>query len=346
MPAGGGWKPAVPRGRLRSWSASAIFCFGLGVIQGCAVGPKYTKPVAQIPPSYKEMGNWKPACPSDAARKDNWWEVFKDPELDALEDKLTVSNQTLRVAQDRFLQARAALKYSRAGEFPQISVGGAASGLRQSATRALRGPPSPTTYSDFVLSGDVSYEADVWGRVRKTVESSRAEAQASAADLETVRLSLHAELALDYFTLRGLDAQKNLFDSTVAAFEKALELTQNRFQGGVVSKEDVEQATTLLEQTRAQDIDITAARDQFEHAVAVLIGRTASTFRLSRSPSPVLPPAISPGQPSELIERRPDIAAAERRVEEANVQIGLAKIAYFPLITLNAIDGRSEERRV
>jgi NodT family efflux transporter outer membrane factor (OMF) lipoprotein len=339
MPAGGGWKHAVTRGRLRSWSTAAIFCFGLGVIQGCAVGPKYTKPVAQIPPSYKEMGNWKPADPSDAARKDNWWEVFKDPELEALEDKLTVSNQTLRVAQDRFLQARAALKYSRAGEFPQISVGGAASRLRQSSNRALRGPTSPTNYSDFVLSGDVSYEADVWGRVRKTVESSRAEAQASAADLETVRLSLHAELALDYFTLRGLDAQKNLFDSTVAAFEKALELTQNRFQGGVASKEDVEQATTLLEQTRAQDIDITAARDQFEHAVAVLIGRTASTFNLPPSPSPVTPPAISPGQPSELIERRPDIAAAERRVEEANAQIGLAKIAYFPLITLNAIDG-------
>src|SRR6202790_4329398 len=197
MPAGGGGKHAVTRGRLRSWSTAAIFCFGLGVIQGCAVGPKYTKPVAQIPPSYKEMGNWKPADPSDAARKDNWWEVFRDPELDALEDKLTVSNQTLRVAQDRFLQARAALKYSRAGEFPQIIAGGTASRQRQSSNRALRGATSPSTYSDFALSGDVSYEADVWGRVRKTVESSRAEAQASAADLGAVGLSLHSVLALE-----------------------------------------------------------------------------------------------------------------------------------------------------
>src|ERR1700687_557880 len=246
MPAVQGWKNADTGGSLRSWSTAAIFCFGLGLIQGCAVGPKYTKPVAQIPPSYKEMGNWKPAEPSDAARKDNWWEVFKDPELDALEDKLTVSNQTLRVAQDRFLQARAALKYSRAGEFPQIIAGGTASRQRQSSNRALRGATSPSTYSDFALSGDVSYEADVWGRVRKTVESSRAEAQASAADLETGRLSLHAELALDYFTLRGLDAQKDLFDSTVAAFEKALELTQNRFRGGGAAEGGVEHAEDLL----------------------------------------------------------------------------------------------------
>jgi NodT family efflux transporter outer membrane factor (OMF) lipoprotein len=152
-------------------------------------------------------------------------------------------------------------------------------------------------------------------------------------------LSLHAELALDYFTLRGLDAQKDLFDSTVAAFERALELTQNRFQGGLASKEDVEQATTQLEQTRAQDIDITAARNQFEHAVAVLIGQPASTFTLPPAPLATLPPAIPPGQPSELIERRPDIAGAERLVEAANAQIGLAKVAYFPLITLNAIGG-------
>jgi NodT family efflux transporter outer membrane factor (OMF) lipoprotein len=332
-------KFAGPNGRCISRSMFAVFCFGLGWIGGCAVGPKYTKPAAQIPTSYKEVGNWKPAEPSDAARKDNWWEIFKDPELNALEEQLTASNQTLRAAQDSFLQARAAVRISRAGEFPQASAGGLASRQRQSSNRALRGATSPSNYSDFVLSGDVSYEADVWGRVRKTVESSRAQAQASAADLETVRLSLHAELAFDYFTLRGLDAQKNLFDSTVAAFEKALELTQNRFQGGLASKEDVELATTQLEQTRAQDIDITAARDQFEHAVAVLIGQPASTFSLPPAPLAALPPAIPPGQPSELIERRPDIAGEERLVEAANAQVGLAKVAYFPLITLNGIGG-------
>jgi NodT family efflux transporter outer membrane factor (OMF) lipoprotein len=332
-------KLADPGGRLLSRGAAAIFCLALLLIEGCSVGPKYTKPVAQVPPSYKEAGNWKPAEPGDTARKDNWWEVFRDPQLNTLEDKLTVSNQTLRIAQDRFLEARAALKFSRGGEFPQVTAGGAASRQRQSSNRALRGATSPSNYSDFILSGDISYEADVWGRVRKNVESSRAEAQASAADLETVRLSLHAELALDYFTLRGLDAQKDLFDSTVAAFERAVELTQNRFQGGLASREDVEQATAQLEQTRAQDIDIAATRDQFEHAVAVLIGEPASTFTLPPAPLAALPPAIPPGQPSELIERRPDIAAAERRVQEANAQIGLAKIAYFPLITLSSIDG-------
>jgi NodT family efflux transporter outer membrane factor (OMF) lipoprotein len=340
MPAIHAMKLRAARGRRSlSWSLFVICCFALGLIEGCAVGPKYTKPTAQIPPSYKETGNWKPAEPSDAVRKENWWELFKDPELNRLEDLLTVSNQTLRAAQDRFLEARAALRISRAGEFPQITTGGLASRQRQSSNRALRGATSPSNYSDFVLSGNLSYEADVWGRVRKTVESSRAQAQASASDLETVRLSLHAELALDYFILRGLDIQKDLFDSTVAAFEKALELTQTRFQGGLASKEDVELATTLLEQTRAQDIDITAARDQFEHALAVLVGQPASTFTLPPAPLAVLPPAIPPGQPSELLERRPDIASAERLVEAANAQIGLAKVAYFPLITLSAIGG-------
>jgi NodT family efflux transporter outer membrane factor (OMF) lipoprotein len=339
MPAAGAWNASKSGRKLISWNVLALFCVGLGLIEGCSIGPKYTKPIVQTPPSYKEMGNWKPAEPSDAARKDNWWEVFNDPELNSLEEKLTVSNQTLRVAQDRFLEARAQLKFTRAGQFPLVTAGGSADRIRQSSNRPLRGVTSPSNYADYFLSADVSYEADVWGRVRKTVEASRAEAQASAADLETVRLSLHAELALDYFTLRGLDAQKTLFDSTVTAFEKALELTQNRFQGGLASKEDVEQAATILEQTRAQDIDITATRDQFEHAVAVLVGVPASTFTLPPAPLTILPPAIPPGQPSELLERRPDIAAAERRVEEANAQVGLARIAYFPLITLSGVGG-------
>ena len=331
-------RSASPDGKGFSWSAFAILC--LALLEGCSVGPKYTKPTTQIPPAYKEIGNWKPAEPSDQARKGNWWEIFKDPQLNALEEQLTVSNQTLRVAQDSFIQARAALRISRSAQFPLVTVGANITRNRQSSNRALKGPTSPVNYSDFLVSGgDISYEADVWGRVRKTVESSRAQAQASAADLETVRLSLHAELAMDYFTLRGLDAQKNLFDSTVAAFEKALELTQNRFQGGLASREDVEQATTLLEQTRAQDIGITAARDQFEHAIAVLIGQSASTFSLLAAPLAATPPATPPGLPSELLERRPDIAGAERRVEAANAQIGIARAAYFPLISLGLVGG-------
>ncbi len=267
--------------KLISATAFAVLCLGLLLLDGCSVGPKYTKPTTQIPPAYKEIGSWKPAEPSDAERKGKWWEIFQDPQLNALEEHLTVSNQTLRAAQDQFLQARDELRISRSAQFPLVTANASATRQRQSTKRALLGATSPVNYSDFLLAGDVSYEADVWGRVRMVVESSRAQAQATAADLENVRLSLHAELALDYLTLRGLDAQKQLLDSNVTAFEKALDLTLSRFQGGLASREDVDLATTELEQTRAQDIDITSARDQFEHAVAVLVGQPASTFRLT-----------------------------------------------------------------
>jgi NodT family efflux transporter outer membrane factor (OMF) lipoprotein len=323
----------------RYWGLFAILNAGLFLIGGCSVGPKYTRPVPEIPPSYKEAGNWKLAEPSAEARKGNWWEIFQDAQLNTLEEKLTVSNQTLRAAQDQFLEARAALRISRSEKYPFVTANVPISRERQSSNRPLRGTISPSNFSDFVLSGDASYEADVWGRVRHVVESSRAQAQASAADLETVRLSLHAELALDYFTLRGLDAQKQLFDSNVDAFQKAVDLTQNRFQGGVASVEDVELAKTQLEQTRAQDIDITSARDQFEHAIAVLIGQPASTFNLSAAPMPVTPSVGPPGVPSELLERRPDIASAERSVASANAQVGIARAGYFPTIMLGLTGG-------
>jgi NodT family efflux transporter outer membrane factor (OMF) lipoprotein len=316
-----------------------ILPLGLLLLAGCSVGPKYVKPTAQIPPSYKENANWKPAEPNDRAQKGNWWEIFQDPQLNALEEKVNVSNQTLRAAVDRFQEERAVLRQSRSALYPLVTASVNASRQRQSTDRALHGATSPTNYSDFLLAGDVSYEADVWGSVRHSVESSRAQAQASAADLETIRLSLHAELALDYLTLRGLDAQKKLFDSNVDAFDKALQLTENRFQGGVASREDVDLATTQLEQTRAQDIDITSARDQFEHALAVLIGQPASSFRLDPAPMPVVPPVPPPGLPSELVERRPDIAEAERRVAAANEQVGIARAAFFPTIALGLVGG-------
>ena len=318
----------------------AILCFGVLLIGGCSVGPKYVKPTTQIPSAYKDVGNWKAAQPSDEARKGNWWEIFQDAQLNTLEDKLSVSNQTLRAAQDQFMEARAALRISRSAKFPLVTVGSSITQNRESLNRTLSNPAAPVYYSDFLVSGgDVSYEADVWGRVRHLVEASRTQAQASAADLETVRLSLHAELALDYFTLRGLDAQKQLFDSNVDAFQKAVDLTQNRFQGGVASVEDVELARTQLEQTRAQDIDITSARDQFEHAIAVLIAQPASSFDLPGAPIAAVPPVPPPGLPSELLERRPDIASTERQVASANEQIGVAKAAYFPLLTLGLIGG-------
>jgi len=306
---------------------------------GCSVGPKYVKPTAQIPPSYKENANWKPAQPSDQAQKGNWWEIFQDPQLNALEEKLTVSNQSLRAAVDRFQEARAALRQSRSALFPLVTASVTPTQNRQSQHKALFGGTSPVNYSDLNLSGDVSYEADAWGSVRHAVESSRTLAQASAADLETIRLSLHAELALDYLTLRGLDEQKKLFDRNVDAFDKALQLTESRFQGGVASREDVDLAATQLEQTRAQDIDITSDRDQFEHAVAVLIGQPASSFTLDPAPLPATPPVPPPGLPSELLERRPDIAEAERRVASANEQVGIARAAFFPTITLGLLGG-------
>lgn len=325
-------------GSLRK-SLFTVFSFGLILAAGCSVGPKYSRPTTQIPPSYKEIGNWKPAQPSDAAQKENWWEIFQDPQLNTLENQLSVSNQTLRAAVDRFQEARDALRATRASLFPLVTASVSPTRNRQSANRALRGATSPVYYSDFIATGDISYEVDTWGSVRRTVQASRTLAQATAADLETVRLSLHAELALDYLTLRGLDAQKQLFDTNVDAFEKALQLTESRFQGGLASREDVELAATQLEQTRAEDIDITSARDQFENAVAVLIGQPASSFRLDPAPMPAAPPVPPPGLPSELLERRPDIAGEERRVASANEQIGIARAAYFPNITLGLLAG-------
>jgi NodT family efflux transporter outer membrane factor (OMF) lipoprotein len=316
-----------------------VFLFGSLLLGGCTVGPKYVKPTTEIPPSYKEIGNWKPAQPGDQARRGNWWEIFNDPQLNALEQKLSVSNQTLRAAVDRFQESRDELRVTRSSLYPLVTASVSSSQNRQSTNKALHGGTSPANYSDLLAQGDLSYEVDAWGAVRRSVASSHAFAQASGADLETIRLSLHAELALDYLTLRGLDEQKQLFDNNVKAFEKALELTQSRFQGGVASREDVELAATQLEQTRAQDIDITSSRDSFEHAVAVLVGQPPSTFRLDPAPLPAAPPMPPPGLPSELLERRPDIAGAERRVAAENEQIGIARAAYFPAITLGLIGG-------
>ena len=316
-----------------------ILSLGFLLVGGCSVGPKYSKPTMQIPPAYKENANWKPAQPSDQAQKGNWWEIFQDPQLNALEEKVNVSNQSLRAAVDRFQEARDALRQTRSSLYPLVTASVSPTQNRESQHKALFGATSPVNYSDLILQGDVSYEADAWGAVRRSVQASRTLAQASAADLETISLSLHAELALDYLTLRGLDAQKQLFDTNVDAFDKALQLTESRFQGGVASREDVDLAATQLEQTRAQDIDITSARDQFEHAVAVLIGQPASTFSLDPAPLPAAPPVPPPGLPSELLERRPDIAEAERKVASANEQIGIARAAFFPTITLGLVGG-------
>jgi NodT family efflux transporter outer membrane factor (OMF) lipoprotein len=306
---------------------------------GCMVGPKYTRPSIPTAPAdaFKEFDGWKTAQPSDQLQRGAWWEVFGDPNLNELEAELTTSNQNLKVAQARFQQARALVRFNRASLYPTISTAPSIDSIRDSAHQPYL--PTTSTTGEFVLPFDLSYEVDVWGRVRRTVAASREEAQATAADLETVSLSLHAELAYDYFELRSADAQKQLLDDTVKAYEQSLELTNNRFEGGAAPKSDVAQAQTQLETTRVQDTDVAVQRSQFEHAIAILIGKPPAAFNLSPSPLHVQPPTLSVGLPSQLLERRPDIAAAERRVAESNEQIGIARAAYFPTISLSATGG-------
>lgn len=317
---------------------AAILLAICGILSGCAVGPHYSRPSAPAAPAYKETPeNWKRAQPADQFAHGQWWEVYQDPALNALEGKIEVSNQTLKAAEAQFQQARALVGYYRANYYPTVTGGVSATRNRLSKNRPIVG--ATTNYTDLTLPIDVSYEPDVWGRVRRTVEAATANAQASAADLEYVRLSLHAELAMDYFEARALDSEIQLLNSTVEAYEKALQLTNNRYQGGIASQVDVAQAQTQLETTRAQAIDLTSQRAAYEHAMAVLIGEPPANYALPTTPLNTVPPAIPPGLPSDLLERRPDIAAAERRMVAANAQIGLARAAYFPTISLSASGG-------
>lgn len=315
----------------------ATLCAGaclLTVLTGCAVGPRYSRPTAPAPTEYKETPpNWKQAQPSAQVLRGKWWEIYQDQQLNSLEEKIDVSNQTLKAAQAQFDQARAQLHYYRADLYPTISTGVSATRERFSSNRPLATSSISGTMNDLVLPADMSYEPDVWGRVRRNVEAYRVGAQASFADLESVSLSLHAELATDYFQARELDAEAQLLDSTVASYQKALELTDSRYQGGVASQVDVAQAQTQLETARAQDIDVKAARTAYEHAIATLIGVPAPGFTLAYAPLNATPPVIPPGLPSELLERRPDIAAAERQIAAANANIGVARAAYFPLFS-------------
>src|SRR5579862_5740000 len=307
------------------------------LLAGCAVGPRYTPPVPQSPivQEYKEGGNWKTADPADEIQKGKWWEIFKDSQLNALEQQIDVSNQNLKVAQAGYEQARALIRENRSGFYPTASGGASITGIHQSDNLPL----GHVNYTDYMVPVNLSYEADVWGRVKYTVAGSRAAAQASAADLEAVNLSMHAELAADYFELHGLDAEQQLLDSTVESYQKALDLTRNRFNGGVASQADVTKAETLLETTRAQAVEVGIQRSQFEHAIAVLVGKSASTFTLPPASLTSQPPVIPTGLPSELLERRPDIAAAERRVAAANSQMGVARTAFYPVLSLQAPTG-------
>jgi NodT family efflux transporter outer membrane factor (OMF) lipoprotein len=311
------------------------------LLSGCNVGPKYVQPtVPPPPPAFKETpSNWSQASPQDQLPKGKWWEIYGDQQLNSLEETIAVSNQNLKVAYQEYMSALDLVRQARSQLFPTVAVQPSGSRVQLSQNRANVYPTTNSNYSDIVLPAELSYEVDLWGQVRRTIESSRENAQASAGDLENISLSLHSELAFDYFSLRGLDLQKQLLDATVVDFEKALQLTQARYHGGVASDVDVAQAETQLETTRAQDIEVGVARAQFEHAIAVLTGQTASTFSIPPAPLTASPPPIPLGVPSELLERRPDIAAAERRVASANAQIGIAVSAYYPQISLSAGGG-------
>lgn len=335
--------PVTRKDRCIRWAeALGIAVLLLG---GCTVGPNYSRPATEVPSNYKEAGDFKTAQPSDAMAKGKWWEVYGDARLNDLEEQVAISNQTLKEAQAQFVIARAAITTNRAAYYPTLTGNASAAGTRQSQNRALFGTTSPFTYADYQLPPiDVSWEPDVWGRVRRTVEAARSEAQATAADLANTQLSLQAELALDYFQLRGLDSQQQLLDSTVRSYEKALQLTDSRYKGGVASAVDVAQAQTQLETTRAQAIDVAVDRTAFEHAIAVLIGKAPAEFTQALMPLTIPPPIIPSGLPSELLERRPDIAAAERRMQEANAQIGVARSAYYPVFSFTGGGGFESEQ--
>jgi NodT family efflux transporter outer membrane factor (OMF) lipoprotein len=332
-------------------SITAIAGLSLLLMTGCMVGPRYKTPSTPMTAAFKEaptvntkpVDGWTLATPADAATRGPWWEQYQDAQLNALESQVDGANQTLQMAEANFRQARAAIQYNRSFEAPTIGTNPSVAAVRDSADQ----PYFPSTLAnngegDFSLPIDLSWEVDLWGRIRRSVTAAKEETQASAGDVASVRLSLHSALAIDYFELRSADAEKKLLDDTVQAYSQALQLTQNRFEGGVAPMSDVAQAKTQLRDAQVMDSDITATRAEYEHAIAILIGKPPAAFSLPAIPlnaDPPSLPAIPPLVPSDLLERRPDIAAAERRMAAANEQIGIAQAAYYPTLNLGAITG-------
>jgi NodT family efflux transporter outer membrane factor (OMF) lipoprotein len=308
-------------------------------LAGCNLAPPYRAPVVAIPTSYKEAGPWQQARPADSQPRGTWWNEFGDRTLDGLEAQVDEANPDLVAAEAAYTQARALAAEAEAGLFPYLEVGGSLSGNRQSANRPLRSGSQPTYYGANTIYTQASYEVDLWGAVRNAVASGKAQAQAGAATLESVRLILHAELASDYVLLRGLDAEIKLLDDTVVAYNRALELTRNRAAGAIASGLDVSRAETQLDTARAQKSDVIARRAVLEHAIARLVGLPASTFSLPPDVTAIPVPSVPSGVPSSLLLRRPDIAAAERRAASANALIGVAEAAFYPRFTIAAGGG-------
>jgi NodT family efflux transporter outer membrane factor (OMF) lipoprotein len=319
----------------------ASLCLLVG-LSACSFAPPYKVPESPPPSAaYQESGDWKPAEPADAQLRGAWWSVFHDPDLDTLEAQVADANQDLKAAYARLLQARAAMRIVRADLFPTLNLGASATRSRTSINSPKFPAGAEPVGNNFDLEADLSYEVDVWGRVRNAVASAKATAQASAADLGTLDLAVHADLATDYYSLRSADRQQQLLDQTVQDYTKALQLTRNLYDGGAAALTDVAQAEAQLETARTQAADIRLQRAQTEHAIAVLLGQNPSAFHLAPQPLPEVasPPEIDPGLPSALLERRPDVAAAERRTAAANAQIGVARAAYFPVFSLGAAAG-------
>jgi NodT family efflux transporter outer membrane factor (OMF) lipoprotein len=338
--------------------AALSLCAAIAIVpllDGCNVGPKYSRAPVDTPPAFKELDGWKLAQPQDTALRGDWWELFGDSELNDLEKQVNVSNQNIAAAAAAFLVARAMVKEARSQLFPTLTVGPGITWSRPSATlhsgatgaggtggtggTGTTGSTSTGTFADYTLPFDASYQVDLWGKIRNQVKANIYAAQASAADLQNVRLTAQAEVAVDYFNLRSQDAQKQLLDETVKAYQDSLDLTKALFETGIDNEEAVAQAETQLDTAKAQDTNLGILRAQYEHAIAVLIGKPPAAFSIAMKPLDTNPPAIPVGVPSALLERRPDVSVGERNMAQANAQIGVARAAYFPSLTLSASAG-------
>lgn len=334
----------------RGFLLSLLLCTLFGT--ACTVGPRYARPAAPAPApdAWKTQPPWQQAAPKDAIPKGAWWEIFQDPSLDAYEQQLLQANQSLIAARDRLNQARSLSRVATAAYFPQVATDPSAVRERGSGNRPLNGavPVStangtqsirPYTQNVFTIPFNLSYEADLFGRVRKNVEAANASLQSTSADLGNVQLVLSAELAADYFTLRELDAEYQVVEESVGLQRKALDLLNNRHEGGIASGLEVAQQATLLDSTISQAALVQESRSQYEHAIAVLVGQPAPSFSVPLAPLKTVPPAIPLGVPSDVLERRPDVATYERQIAYENAQVGLARTAFYPHITLSGAGG-------
>ena len=324
--------------KLYSKLRIVLLLTGAAALSACMVGPRYNKPEVTAPIEYKESSEWKIAQPRDAINRGPWWEVFGDPQLNALVQQVEVSNQTVRVAEARLRQAEALVEQTRAGFLPTVTGStGATRSRTPNVSGASAASAAPANVYNLALSA--SWAPDLWGSVRSAVDVNLANAQTSAANLGGVRLLAQAQLAINFFQLRALDSQRQLLENTVAAYQKSLDLTRNRYNAGVAARAEVVLAQTQLRSTQAQLIDVGVQRAQLEHAIAILVGKAPADFALPPAPLALTVPVMPPGLPSELLERRPDSAAAERQMAAANAQIGVAQAAYFPTLTLNGVFG-------